>query len=62
MKNNREIRKAAHNNGVTLSDVADYLGVTPKTVYAWLRIELTGTKKEKFLQAIEATRIEKFGE
>lgn len=58
---NKDIRKAIEQAGISYWQVADAIGIHPATLCVWLRHELDGEKKKKVENAIEYLIAEKEG-
>lgn len=52
MKANQEIRDMMKSRGLSFWQVAARIGIHEKTLIAWFRLELTGERKAKVLDAI----------
>lgn len=51
-KSNMDLRCLAWTAGVPLWAVADELGISPETMYRWLRKPMTTERREQFESAI----------
>ncbi|MGI6152973.1 MAG: hypothetical protein ACOYJB_03945 [Christensenellaceae bacterium] len=56
---NFELRKLAHECGVKLWEIADYLGISEPTMTRLLRHELPEQKRQELIAAIDQIRREK---
>ena len=51
---NQDIRLRLAGRGLTLWQLAEQVGVSEPTMTRWMRTPLTGDRREKIIQAIEA--------